>query len=165
MTPPLLGRTRRVRLAAAAVAVDAKGNLHVAGYTDGVFPGQAPGGGIDAFLRRFDHFGQALSLRQFGGPANDYGIGVGVDFNGFAYVAGTTDGALPGQKPAGQRDAFLAKIGGRSPAPEARIGQACHALDAFMANVLAQSGNRIPEDRAAALIAAANQAKAILDCR
>jgi hypothetical protein len=49
-----------------APAVDAHGNLYVAGYVNGALPGQISVGGADAYLRKYDAAGNELWTRQFG---------------------------------------------------------------------------------------------------
>jgi hypothetical protein len=136
----------------------------VAGNTAGKLPGQTTAGGIDAFVAAFDSAGNSLWMRQFGGGNRDAAADVAFA-GGNAYVAGSTDGTLPGQTSAGGRDAFLVKIGFRPPAVQLLIDQACDRLDRFIADIQSQSGQQIPARRAALLIAAANQVKAVLDCR
>ena len=51
--------------------------------------------------------GTLTSIDQFGTDAYDEAWGVAIDANGVTYVAGTTEGALPGQVAAGDRDAFV----------------------------------------------------------
>lgn len=48
-------------------------------------------------------------VRQFGSGANDYAYGVDVDSAGNVYLAGTTEGSLPGRSSSGDRDNFVAK--------------------------------------------------------
>lgn|GEM_PF-1257924 len=65
--------------------------------------------GWDCFLEKYDSSGNQLWARQFGTPPRDYARGVCTDGSG-VYVAGYTDGAFPGQTPAGGRDLFLRKF-------------------------------------------------------
>jgi uncharacterized protein (UPF0548 family) len=92
---------------ASAVAVSATG-VYVAGYTNGVMPGQVNAGGADAFVRKYDVNGNVVWTRQFGTASSDTAYGVAVDATG-VYVAGYTYGALPGQVNAGGADAFVRK--------------------------------------------------------
>jgi len=89
-----------------AAAADASG-AYVAGYTDGTFPGQTSAGG--AFVRKYDTAGTEIWTRQFNASGGStYGWAVGSDGSG-VYVAGQTDGTLPGQTSAGTWDAFVRK--------------------------------------------------------
>jgi hypothetical protein len=92
-----------------ALAVDSAGNIYVAGDTDGTFPGQASAGEGDAFLRKYDPAGEEIWTRQFGTSDVDWTLAVGLDGAGNVYVAGDTEGSLPGQASAGGSDAFLRK--------------------------------------------------------
>src|SRR5439155_16736930 len=84
---------------ATAVAVDVSG-VYVAGVTTGAFPGGSNAGDLDAFLRKCDHNGTEVWTRQFGTIASYEAHAVAVDSSG-VYVAGDTDGTLPGQANAG----------------------------------------------------------------
>ena len=87
---------------AQGVASDATG-VYVAGYTDGVLPGQTSAGGWDAFVRKYDPNGTEQWTRQFGTSDDDFAYGVARDATG-VYVAGYT-----GQTSAGSDDAFVCK--------------------------------------------------------
>ncbi|MBM3695187.1 MAG: hypothetical protein FJW79_04555 [Actinobacteria bacterium] len=92
---------------ASAVAVDASG-VYVVGDTTGALPGQTSRDLSDVFVRKYDHNGKVLWTRQFGTDESDRGRAVAVDASGI-YVAGSTQGTLPGQTPQGQTDAFVRK--------------------------------------------------------
>ena len=94
---------------ALGVAVDAEGNVYVAGTTYGALPGQAGAGPNDAFLRKYGAAGDEVWTRQFGSRESDSASGVAVDGEGNVYVAGWTGGVLPDQVSAGMEDAFLRK--------------------------------------------------------
>ena len=81
--------------------------VYVAGRTDGALPGQASAGGTDAFVRSYDSSGILIWTHQFGTDGFDQAFGVVVDGAGYAYVAGQTDGSLPGQANQGGFDAFV----------------------------------------------------------
>ena len=94
---------------ARAVATDGAGAAYVVGQTHGILPGQATAGGYDAFLRKYDPDGNEVWTRQFGGGGGESAWGVTVAPSGALYVVGSTGGALPGQAPAGDFDAFVRK--------------------------------------------------------
>jgi hypothetical protein len=94
---------------ALAVTLDRSGNTYVVGWTQGVLPGQTSSGTLDAFVRKYDPAGTELWTRQFGSSDRDYLRGVVTDAGGDIYLAGETEGTLPGQVSAGGRDAFLRK--------------------------------------------------------
>jgi len=82
---------------AVAVAIDASGNAHVAGWTtSGDFPAvsafqSAPRGQKDGFVTKLDASGgRLLYSTRLGGALDDAVNAIGVDAGGFAYVAGET---------------------------------------------------------------------------
>ena len=89
------------------VALDASGNAYVAGFTEGALPGQISAGGRDGFVRAYDAAGNVVWTKQFGTGTDDLAAGVTVDAQGNSYVAGSTDGTLPGQSSPGGADAFV----------------------------------------------------------
>ena len=91
-----------------AVATDPSG-VYVAGLTVGTFAGETkssrfPSG--DAFLVKYDSSGRFLWARQFGSSVATAAFAVAADTSG-VYVAGQTDGALPGASSSGGTDAFV----------------------------------------------------------
>ncbi len=110
--------------AATSVATDSAGNVYVAGSTNSTdFPTAAAiqlaaGGGNDGFVSKFDSTVRTLTYSTYvGGSGQDVVGHMAVDATGSAYVTGSTDStdfptASPLQStPAGERDAFLLKIG------------------------------------------------------
>jgi hypothetical protein len=94
---------------AEALAFDGAGHLFVAGRVGAALPGTTSNGGFDAFLAAVSPVGEILWARQFGGPADDYALGLAIGPGGF-YLAGGTTGALPGQTNLGLRDAFVLNL-------------------------------------------------------
>ena len=96
---------------ASGVAVDTTG-VYVIGTVGviigGALPGQTSSGGMDAFVRKYDPMGNVVWTRQFGSRGTDEAIAVAVDATG-VYVAGDTNGTLPGQTSSGFTDAFVRK--------------------------------------------------------
>ncbi|MBI4332772.1 MAG: SBBP repeat-containing protein [Chloroflexi bacterium] len=80
---------------AQGIAVDGSGNIYVTGDTYGAFPGQAHLGLQDAFVARFDSYGNLIWTRQFGTDANEYAKGIAVDGSGNIFLAGETYGSFP----------------------------------------------------------------------
>ena len=79
------------------------------GTTTGTLPGEVTAGGQDAYIRKYNASGVEQWTVQFGTAAVDVAEGVSLDSLGNVYVAGYTQGTLPGQVSAGSQDAFVRK--------------------------------------------------------
>ncbi len=79
-----------------AVAVDASGNVYIAGHIEDALPGQDYLGGKDAFLQKLDGSLAEIWTRQFGTEDNDNVVTVAVDGAGNVYLAGSTIGEFSG---------------------------------------------------------------------
>jgi len=108
----LLGTAKRDQ--AHAVAVDADGDVHVAGATYGslgaIANPDATGNTADLFVARYDANGALQAIDQRGTSADDVAKGIGVtrvDGAKRVYVVGYTGGALNGQVSKGGFDAIL----------------------------------------------------------
>lgn len=93
-----------------AAAVDVAGNVAVAGYTGGAFPGFTTAGSTDVFVRVYNASGTELWTRQFGTNEGDEARAASFDASGNLIVGGRVRGALPGKTHAGFDDVFLAKF-------------------------------------------------------
>ncbi|MSO18982.1 MAG: hypothetical protein EXQ56_00720 [Acidobacteria bacterium] len=85
-------------------------SVYVTGAADAIFPGGVGVGGRDIFLRKYDLNLVPIWTRQFGTTMADYSTAVALDGAGWIYIAGTTQGTLPGQTAAGGGDAFVSKF-------------------------------------------------------
>lgn len=117
---------------ATAVALDASGNVYVAGFTtssdfptkDSIAPlpgwggGASPDGSTDAFIAKLDSSGTELDYASYlGGTSEDAAYAIAVDSSGAAYVTGTTastdfpttNGVYQAQN-GGAGNAFVAKL-------------------------------------------------------
>lgn len=111
------------------VAVDADGKAYVTGLTGSTFSPAAGGpdttfnGAADAFVAKVKADGTGFEYAGFiGGSAADYGYGIAVDGDGFAYVSGITSSTESDVNPFpvtsgafdetanGGKDGFVAKI-------------------------------------------------------
>jgi hypothetical protein len=94
-----------------AAAVDANGNLYIAGYTSGILPsGGTSSGGFDAFLAQYSSSGSQSWVQQLGSSGADAAYAVNVDSNGNVYVAGVAGGAMASSLSyQGATDAFVAQ--------------------------------------------------------
>jgi hypothetical protein len=93
-----------------AVAVTARGDVYISGYTYGALvPGGSTSG--DAFVAKYDRNGNQKWVRQFGSTDFDDGAtGVAVDGRGNVYVSGYSEGSLFETNPnPGVYDAIIAK--------------------------------------------------------
>ncbi len=91
-----------------ALATDANGNIYVAGFTYGTFPGQVSTGSADAFLAKVSSTGALIRLTQFGTAGVEQLTTMALDPIGGVYVGGLTSGAFLGQSNAGGFDVFVA---------------------------------------------------------
>ena len=105
-----------------AIAVDAAGNVYLAGWTESVDFPQTPGaklgrpGGVDAFVAKLSSAGTLSYIAYLGGSGDDRAYGIAVDGSGAAIVAGWTYSTnfplanAAQSKMAGVRDGFVAKL-------------------------------------------------------
>ena len=88
------------------------GGSIIAGYTRGDLDGNHPADNDDALVVGLDADGNQRFLTQFGSTsAADRIYAIAADGQGGAYVAGYTSGSLPDATNAGDKDAFVARIG------------------------------------------------------
>ena len=93
---------------ATGVAVDANGNVYVAGYTNGGLDGNTLTGTEDFFVTMYDSSGTKVRTKQLGAAgAQTDAYGVAVDAGGNVYVAGWTSGGLDGNTRTGLEDFFV----------------------------------------------------------
>ncbi|MFM7254525.1 MAG: SBBP repeat-containing protein, partial [Betaproteobacteria bacterium] len=92
-----------------AVAVEASGDVYLAGQTLGRLDGERSSGGFDAFITKYASDGSKTWTRMLGSSGNDVANALAVDPGGFLYVTGSAGGTLGGQPRFGGDDAFLAK--------------------------------------------------------
>ncbi len=96
------------------VALDAQGNIYIAGCTDSVLPGNlrgtSNGSGSDAFISRYDSDGVLQWTRQIGSD-NDACSNAIAFADDKIYIAGSTAGDLPmsNVSHAGMEDAFVSR--------------------------------------------------------
>jgi hypothetical protein len=93
-----------------AVALDAQGNVYVAGVTYGAFPGHDNAGASDAFVAKLGAGGDVAWVKPLGTAGDEYASGLAVDPQGNVWISGVTSGAFPGYANAGYDDAFVARV-------------------------------------------------------
>ncbi len=94
------------------VAVDASGDIYVAGVTWGDLDSTGDEqhvGGTDVFLMKYDSTGDQLWIKQLGTTGDEYVTGMTIDSNEDIYITGSTTGDLDGNTNAGDSDIFLIK--------------------------------------------------------
>jgi hypothetical protein len=93
-----------------SVAIDANGNVYVAGYTYGGLDGNTLTGTRDSFVTKYNSSGVKQYTRQLGvaGKITE-GASVATDANGNVYVSGSTRGGLDGNTQTGTADFFVTK--------------------------------------------------------
>lgn len=93
------------------LAVDASGNVVVAGSVTGNLTPSAVGGGTDSFVAKYDTQGNQSWVRQVAPLSDDQANSVSIDASGNIYVAGQVATAIAaGQTSAGGNDAYLTKL-------------------------------------------------------
>ncbi|MDX2054204.1 MAG: SBBP repeat-containing protein [Polyangiaceae bacterium] len=85
------------------------GTLLLGGQTQGTWAGTNLGG-TDVFVRRLTPGGDVLWTKQFGSAGNDIPYAVGTRPNGEVFVAGGTQGSLPGFSLGGPQDAYVSVL-------------------------------------------------------
>jgi hypothetical protein len=91
------------------IATDQAGNVFIGGKCWGGLTSEEEGGEWDAWIAKYDSKGNRTWLRQFGTKAWEETCAITVDYDGFIFAAGWTQGEMaPGQK-IGPQDVWLAK--------------------------------------------------------
>ena len=93
-----------------AIAIDASGNIFVAGYTTGALDGYTMTGTVDSFFSKYNSEGVKQFTRLLGVASKETrGYGVATDASGNVFVAGYTEGSLDDNALTGTRDFFVTK--------------------------------------------------------
>ena len=95
---------------ASSVRVGGDGRVVVGGTTNAALPGHTALGGADGFVWTSDADGVVDWTRQLGSAATDNVASLALDGDGDVFVAGNTNGTLPGQTPSGSFDAFVMQV-------------------------------------------------------
>jgi hypothetical protein len=89
------------------VAIDADGNLYIAGSTNGAFA-KANKGGVDFFIAAYDQTGTLLWQDQIGTDAKDRAVDIRIADNNDIYICAQTSGSLARQNN-GREDFVVAR--------------------------------------------------------
>ena len=93
-----------------SVAIDANGNVYVAGYTFGGLDGNTLSGIRDFFVTKYNSSGVKQYTRQMGvAGEHTNSVSLAIDANGNVYVAGSTTGGLDLNTLTGRFDFFVTK--------------------------------------------------------
>ncbi len=93
------------------VAVDASGNVAIAGRVTDRLTTTATGGGNDSFVSKYDSQGNEIFTRQIAPVVDDQANALSFGADGSLYVAGQTKGSITsGTASAGGTDAYLQKL-------------------------------------------------------
>jgi len=93
------------------VAVDANGNVAIAGRVTDRLTTAATGGGNDSFVSKYDSQGTEIFTRQIAPVLDDQANALAFGADGSLYVAGQTKGSMSsGTASAGGTDAYLQKL-------------------------------------------------------
>lgn len=92
------------------LAMDSAGNIYMAGNTEGNLDGQINSGEQDAFLMKFDSYGNKLWTKLYGTEKIDSGNYIKIDSSGNIYLTGYTAGTFNDNISKGSYDAFLMKL-------------------------------------------------------
>lgn len=94
------------------ISIDSSDNIFVTGYTDAGLAGNTLTGSIDAFVAKYNTDGTQVWVKQIGSGTDSFGTiayRATTDIFGNVYIAGDTDGDLPGSTLIGYTDAFVVK--------------------------------------------------------
>ena len=97
---------------ALSAGIDRGGNVYVVGWTAGTLHRQSSLGSSEAYVRKYDRNGTEIWIRQFGAAGWGEARDVVTDWEGNVYVAGWTEGGLPGHASFGRIDSYLRKYDG-----------------------------------------------------
>ncbi|WP_196160690.1 Ig-like domain-containing protein [Reinekea sp. G2M2-21] len=98
-----------VETRATTTAVDADGNIWVAGNTAGNLAGETNSGNIDIFVAKYSPLGSLLTTKLIGGTGDSFVEDMQFDSAGSLYLLGSTSGDINGETVTGSTDSLLMK--------------------------------------------------------
>jgi hypothetical protein len=112
------------RTCRARMAVDADGNVYLAGQVRAALGDQTALGDADGVLQKYDPTGALLWTRQFGTAGYDQATWVAITSDGHVVVSGYVTGTLPGETGTGGIDSFAMAFDARRHACSGRTSTA-----------------------------------------
>ncbi len=95
------------------VAVDKAGNSYITGGTYGALGRRNNEGTDDVYIAKYDRYGNAVWIRQFGTSRDERSFAVSVDMNGNIYITGKVNKSIAPADGPDDNDAFVARYNGR----------------------------------------------------
>ncbi|PWE17562.1 hypothetical protein DDZ18_07780 [Marinicauda salina] len=127
----------------ASVAVDADGNVIVAGSVEGELGGTNKVGGDDSVVVKYNADGVEQWTRRFGGLADDRANHVSVGSDGTIYVAGEANSSIGGVANQGGRDGYLRALDADGNTLYTRAAGAGTGTESAKATAIAADGGLI----------------------
>lgn len=129
--------------AGASLAVDASGNVIVAGSVSGAFGDSTRIGGTDSLVAKFNADGVEQWAKRFGATADDRINTVSVGADGTVYVAGETNSAIGGVASQGGTDGYIRALGADGSTLYTRAAEAGAGTERAKASAIAADGGLI----------------------
>ncbi|WP_306016726.1 hypothetical protein [Oceanicaulis sp. MMSF_3324] len=127
----------------ASIALDANGNVVVAGSVEGALGDTTELGGSDSLVSKFSADGVEQWTKRFGGNKDDSATAVSVGADGTIYVAGQTNAPLGGVTNAGGTDGYVRAIDGDGNVVYTRAAGASAGTDRAQSIAQASDGGLI----------------------
>jgi len=127
----------------ASLAVDASGNVIVAGSVSGAFGDSTQIGGTDSLVAKFNADGVEQWAKRFGATADDRINTVSVGADGTVYVAGETNSAIGGVASQGGTDGYIRALGADGSTLYTRAAEAGAGTERAKASAIAADGGLI----------------------
>lgn len=127
----------------ASLAVDASGDIIVAGSVSGAFGDSTQIGGTDSLVAKFNADGVEQWAKRFGATADDKVNTVSVAADGTIYLAGETNSALGGVASQGGTDGYIRALGADGSTLYTRAAEAGAGTERAKSTAIAADGGLI----------------------
>jgi len=127
----------------ASIALDAAGNVVVAGSVEGALGDTTQLGGSDSLVSKFSADGVEQWTRRFGGNADDKATSVTVGTDGTIFVAGEAGSAIGGVVNQGGTDGYVRALDANGDLNFTRAAGATSANDAVKSMAIASDGGLV----------------------